>query len=56
MHTMSTWFWHKNQVGCKVGPAGHPLGPLVSGLCTLPPHVRYIPGVTLILMEFQIFL
>jgi hypothetical protein len=42
--------------GCKVGPAGHPLGPLVSGLCTLPPHVRYTPGVTLILMEFQISL
>jgi hypothetical protein len=33
-------------------PIGHPLGPLVSGLCTLPPHVRYIPRVTLILVEF----
>jgi hypothetical protein len=33
--------------------AGHPLGPLVSGLCTLPPRVRYTPGVTLILVEFQ---
>jgi hypothetical protein len=49
--------------GCKVGPAGQgdwlvgdPLGPLVSGLCTLPPHVRYIPGVTFILVEFQISL
>jgi hypothetical protein len=29
-----------------------PLGPLVSNLCTLPPHVRYIPRVTLILVEF----
>jgi hypothetical protein len=44
---------------CKVGPAsqrvwltGYPLGPLVSGLSTLPPHVRYTPGVTLILVEF----
>jgi hypothetical protein len=27
-----------------------------AGLCTLPPHVRYTPGVTLILVEFQIFL
>jgi hypothetical protein len=34
------------------GGAGHPLGPLVSGLCTLPPRVRYTPGVTLILVEF----
>jgi hypothetical protein len=33
-----------------------PLGPLVSGLYTLPPHVRYTPGVTLILVEFQISL
>jgi hypothetical protein len=30
-----------------------PLGPLVSGICTLPPHVRCIPGVTLTLVEFQ---
>jgi hypothetical protein len=49
--------------GCKVGPAdqgvwstGHPLDPLDSGLCTLPPHVRYNPRVTLILVEFQISL
>jgi hypothetical protein len=34
------------------GWPGHPLGPLVSGLCTLFPRVRYIPGVTLILVEF----
>jgi hypothetical protein len=33
-----------------------PLGSLVSGLCTLPPHVRYTPRVTLILVEFQISL
>jgi hypothetical protein len=36
---------------------GRPATPwalLVSGLCTLPPHVRYTPGVTLILVEFQI--
>jgi hypothetical protein len=39
-----------------VWAAGHPLGPLVSGLCTLPPHVRYTHMVTLILMEFQILL
>jgi hypothetical protein len=39
--------------GCHgVWPVGHPLGPLVSGLCTLPPHVRYSSGVTLILVEF----
>jgi hypothetical protein len=44
--------------GCKMGPdgqvvwsSGHPLGPLVSGLCTLPPHVKYIPEVTLIFVE-----
>jgi hypothetical protein len=42
--------------GCKVGPAGHLLGPLVSGLCTLPPQVRYIPEVTFILVEFKISL
>jgi hypothetical protein len=49
--------------GCMVGPAGqgvwsagHPLGPLVSGLCTLPPSVKYTLGVKLILVEFQIFL
>jgi hypothetical protein len=49
--------------GCKVGladqavwPAGHPLGPHVIGLCTWPPHVRCIVGVTLILVEFQISL
>jgi hypothetical protein len=29
-----------------------PLTPLVSGLCTLAPHVRCIPVVTLILVEF----
>jgi hypothetical protein len=41
----------------KVGrPIGHPLEPLVSGLCTLPPHIRFIPEVTLILVEFQISL
>jgi hypothetical protein len=39
-----------------VGLAGHPLVPLVNGLYTLPPCVRYIPGVTLILVEFQISL
>jgi hypothetical protein len=38
--------------GHKSWPASHPLGPLVSGLCTLPPRVRYIPRVTLILVEF----
>jgi hypothetical protein len=38
------------------GRPATPLGPLVSGLCTLPPHVRYTPGVTLILMKFQISL
>jgi hypothetical protein len=31
----------------------HPLGPLVSGLCTLPPRVRCILEVILILVEFQ---
>jgi hypothetical protein len=36
--------------------AVQPLGALVSSLCTLPPRVRYIPGVTLILVEFQISL
>jgi hypothetical protein len=40
----------------KVGLASHLLGPLVIRLCTLPPHVRYTPGVTLILVEFQISL
>jgi hypothetical protein len=39
-----------------VGLAGHPLGPLGSGLCTLPHLIRYIPGVTLILLKFQISL
>jgi hypothetical protein len=29
---------------------------LVSGLCTLHLLVRFIPGLTLILLEFQIFL
>jgi hypothetical protein len=45
--------------GCEVGLAGqgvwpptHPLGPLVSGLYILPPHIKYTPRVTLILMEF----
>jgi hypothetical protein len=42
--------------GCKVGLAGHPLGLLVSVHCTMPPHVRYTPGVILILVEFQISL
>jgi hypothetical protein len=49
--------------GCKVEPTGrgvwpasHPLGPLVNDLCTLPPRVKYTPGVTLILVEFQISL
>jgi hypothetical protein len=36
--------------------ASHPLGLLVSGLCTLSPHVMYISRVTLILVEFQISL
>jgi hypothetical protein len=35
-----------------VWPAGHPLGPLVYDLCTLPPRIRYTLGVTLILVEF----
>jgi hypothetical protein len=39
--------------GRGVWLAGHPLGPLVSGLCTLPSHVRCIPGVILIFVEFQ---
>jgi hypothetical protein len=49
--------------GYKVGPAGqgvlpagHPLGPHISGLCTWPPRVRCIIGVTLILVEFHISL
>jgi hypothetical protein len=40
--------------GQGVWPAGHPLGPHISGLCTRPPHVRRIPGVTLILVEYHI--
>jgi hypothetical protein len=36
-----------------VWPTGHPLVPLVSGFCTLPPPVKCIPVVTLILVEFQ---
>jgi hypothetical protein len=40
----------------KGGADRPPLGPLVSGLCTLPPRVRYTPGVTLFLVEFQISL
>jgi hypothetical protein len=45
------------QTDRKLGrPANHPLGALVSSLCTLHLHVRYIPGVTLILEEFQISL
>jgi hypothetical protein len=32
---------------------GHPLGPHIGGLCTHPPRVRCIPGVTLILVEFH---
>jgi hypothetical protein len=43
-------------VGLGVCPTHHPLGPLANGLCTLPPHVRYTPRVTLILVEFQISL
>jgi hypothetical protein len=43
-------------VGGGFGLAAHPLSPLVRGLCTLPPCVRYTPGVTLILVEFQISL
>jgi hypothetical protein len=39
--------------GQGVWQTGHPLGPLVSGLCTLPRRVRCIPVVTLILVEFQ---
>jgi hypothetical protein len=42
--------------GHEVWLAGHPLGPLVSGHCTLSFHVRYTPEVTLILVEFQISL
>jgi hypothetical protein len=38
------------------GRPATPLGPLVNSLYTLPPHVRYIPEVTLILVELQIFL
>jgi hypothetical protein len=55
--------FHRLLGGCKVGsasqgvwPADHPLGPHVSGLCTRRPHVRCIPGVTLILVEFLISL
>jgi hypothetical protein len=33
--------------------AGHPLGPLVSVLCKLPPRLRYTLGVTLILVEWN---
>jgi hypothetical protein len=40
----------------KSWPAGNPLGPLVTDLCTLPPRVRYILRVTLILVEFKISL
>jgi hypothetical protein len=40
----------------KLEQAGQPLGPLVSVLCTLSPCVTYIPGVTLILVEFHISL
>jgi hypothetical protein len=42
--------------GQGIWPVGHPLGPDVSGLCTWPPRVRCIPGVTLILVEFLISL
>jgi hypothetical protein len=49
--------------GYKVGlanqgvwPTDHPLGPHISGLCTQPPHVRCIPGMTHILVEFLISL
>jgi hypothetical protein len=44
------------QADKEVWLTGNPVGPLVSGLCTLPPYVKYIPGVTLILVEFQISL
>jgi hypothetical protein len=43
-------------MGQAVWPADHLLSPLVSDLYTLPPHVWYTPGVTLILVEFQISL
>jgi hypothetical protein len=39
-----------------VWPAGQPLGPLVSDLCTLRPRISYTPGVTVILVEFKISL
>jgi hypothetical protein len=42
--------------GQGVRPVGHPLGPLVNGLCTLPSHVKYTPGVTLILVKLKISL
>jgi hypothetical protein len=38
--------------GQGVWPVSHPLGPHISGLCTWPPRVKCIPGVTLILVEF----
>jgi hypothetical protein len=37
--------------GLEVWLAGHPLGPLVSGICTLPSRVRCILRVTLILVH-----
>jgi hypothetical protein len=37
------------------GGAGRP-GGLSGGLCTLPPHVRYALGVTIILVDFQMSL
>jgi hypothetical protein len=44
--------WKVGSTPQGVSPDGHPQGPLVNGICTLPPHVRYIPEVTLILVEF----
>jgi hypothetical protein len=38
------------------GGVGHPLGPLVCGLSTRPPYVRYTLRGTLIIVEFQISL
>jgi hypothetical protein len=65
-HSIASWRGsppRKLTRGCKVGPtgqevwlAGHPLGAHVSGLCRWPPHVWYIPEVTLIWVEFLISL
>jgi hypothetical protein len=45
-----------HETGQGIWLADHPLGPLVSGLYTLSPHVTYILRVALILVEFQISL